>query len=313
MLRSNAASTERAGLADLRPQLHPRLRPRPGASGLRPARRSRATSRTAICTAPTTLMELGGRIGVDGKNLLQTVQEHNRYAVTGVDEAFGKGGTEYNQFNGDPANKPNPCLRPIAQPPFFAVAVYPSTMGTCVGPCDRRRCARARRQTARRSRDSMRAATTWRRCSAASMSGPGITLGPALVFAYRAVMRMKRRIANSEWRMASEAEVRVTSRRIAIRYSLFAIRPLHDPVHQLGLAAPEAIEILQQQIDHVVLVLARLARRVRRDQHVRNVPQRRRVRAAAPRPCSRGRRPRCGPRRARRSAPARRRPCRAPR
>ena len=80
-----------------------------------------------------TLMELGERIGVDGKNLLRTVQEHNRYAVTGVDEAFGKGGTEYNQFNGDPANKPNPCLRPIAQPPFFAVAVYPSTMGTCVG------------------------------------------------------------------------------------------------------------------------------------------------------------------------------------
>ena len=80
-----------------------------------------------------TLMELAARIGVDGKNLLRTVQEHNRYAETGVDEAFGKGGTEYNQFNGDPANKPNPCLRPIDEPPYFAVAVYPSTMGTCVG------------------------------------------------------------------------------------------------------------------------------------------------------------------------------------
>src|SRR6202008_2741944 len=80
-----------------------------------------------------TLMELASAIKVAGPNLLRTVQEHNRYAETGVDEAFGKGGTEYNQFNGDPANKPNPCLRPISAPPYFAVAVYPSTMGTCVG------------------------------------------------------------------------------------------------------------------------------------------------------------------------------------
>src|SRR5262249_58761967 len=77
--------------------------------------------------------EVAALLGIDGKNLLRSVQEHNRYAETGVDEAFGKGGTEYNQFNGDPENKPNPCLRPIAEPPYFAVAVYPSTMGTCVG------------------------------------------------------------------------------------------------------------------------------------------------------------------------------------
>src|SRR6185503_2317146 len=64
-----------------------------------------------------TLMELAQRIGVAGKNLVRSVQEHNRYAETGIDDAFGKGGTEYNQFNGDPANKPNPCMRPIAEPP----------------------------------------------------------------------------------------------------------------------------------------------------------------------------------------------------
>jgi len=91
-----------------------------------------------------TLMELAQRIGVDGKNLLRTVQEHNRFAETGVDEAFGKGGTEYNQFNGDPANKPNPCLRPIAEPPYFRGRRLSLHDGHLRRTFDRRECARAR-------------------------------------------------------------------------------------------------------------------------------------------------------------------------
>src|SRR5947207_11775239 len=40
-----------------------------------------------------TLIELAQKIGVNGVNLVRTVQEHNRYAQSGTDEAFGKGGT----------------------------------------------------------------------------------------------------------------------------------------------------------------------------------------------------------------------------
>ena len=136
-----------------------------------------------------TLIALAQGIGVDAKNLAATVEQHNRYAVTGIDEAFGKGGTEYNQFNGDPANKPNPCLRPIAQPPFFAVAVYPSTMGTCVGLAT---------DGDARVLDGNGAAIAGLYACGNDMAslfrgvyvGPGITLGPALVFAYRAVMHL---------------------------------------------------------------------------------------------------------------------------
>jgi hypothetical protein len=138
-----------------------------------------------------TLMELGQRIGVAGKTLVQTVLEHNRYAATGVDEAFGKGGTEYNQFNGDPENAPNPCLRPIAEPPYFALAVYPSTMGTCVGLST---------DGDARVLDPDGAAIQGLYACGNDMAslfrgvyvGPGITLGPALVFAYRAVMHIAR-------------------------------------------------------------------------------------------------------------------------
>jgi succinate dehydrogenase/fumarate reductase flavoprotein subunit len=146
-----------------------------------------------------TLMELAHDIGVDGKTLVQTVQEHNRYAATGVDEAFGKGGTEYNQFNGDPANKPNPCLRPIATPPFFAVAVYPSTMGTCVGLST---------DGDGHVLDGSGAAIDGLYAVGNDMAslfrgvyvGPGITLGPALVFGYRAAMDLAKSPAGADSR-----------------------------------------------------------------------------------------------------------------
>jgi len=153
-----------------------------------------------------TLEALAERIGVDAKNLARTVQDHNRFAVTGVDEAFGKGGTEYNQFNGDPANKPNPCLRPIEHAPFFAVAVYPSTMGTCVGLAT---------DGDARVLDENGAAINGLYAVGNDMAslfrgvyvGPGITLGPALVFAYRAVMD----IVSKSRAAAGEARRRISA------------------------------------------------------------------------------------------------------
>jgi 3-oxosteroid 1-dehydrogenase len=134
-----------------------------------------------------TLIELAAQIGVAGKNLLRTVQEHNRYAITGLDEAFGKGGTEYNQFNGDPANKPNPCLRPIEHAPYFAVAVYPSTMGTCVG-LSTDGDARVLDERGEPIGGLYAVGNDMASLFRGVYVGPGITLGPALVFAYRAVM-----------------------------------------------------------------------------------------------------------------------------
>jgi succinate dehydrogenase/fumarate reductase flavoprotein subunit len=136
-----------------------------------------------------TLAALAQHIGVDGANLAATVAEHNRYATTGVDDAFGKGGTEYNQFNGDPANTPNPCLRPIIEPPFFAVAVYPSTMGTCVG-LSTDGDARVLDEDGAAIEGLYACGNDMASLFRGVYVGPGITLGPALVFAYRAVMHL---------------------------------------------------------------------------------------------------------------------------
>ena len=136
-----------------------------------------------------TLVALSQRIGVDGKTLATKIEQHNRFAVTGVDEAFGKGGTEYNQFNGDPTNLPNPCLRPIVEAPFFAVAVYPSTMGTCVG-LSTDGDARVLDTNGDAIKGLYACGNDMASLFRGIYVGPGITLGPALVFAYRAVMHL---------------------------------------------------------------------------------------------------------------------------
>src|SRR5262249_23512353 len=52
-------------------------------------------------------------------------------------------------------------------------------------------------------------------------------------------------------------------------------RLLGDPVLELGLACPQAAEILQQEVEEVVLVAPGLAARMRGDQDVLEGPERR--------------------------------------
>jgi succinate dehydrogenase/fumarate reductase flavoprotein subunit len=138
-----------------------------------------------LVTAPT-IPQLAGKIGVDGDALEQTVERHNAFAETGVDEEFGKGSSELNRHNGDPGNLPNPCLRRIGQPPFFAVAVHPADLGTSVGlAADRDGCVLNR---AGNPIDGLYACgNDMASIMRGHYPGPGITLGPAIAFAFRLV------------------------------------------------------------------------------------------------------------------------------
>ena len=136
--------------------------------------------------APT-LAVLAAQLGIDPEGLQATVARANAFAQTGVDEDFGKGGSELNRFNGDPAHGPNPCLGPIATPPFYAVTVWPGDAGMSVG---------LRTDADARVLDERGEAIEGLYACGADMSsvmrgrypGPGVTLGPALVFAWRAAM-----------------------------------------------------------------------------------------------------------------------------
>lgn len=76
---------------------------------------------------------LARSIGVDPVGLAETVRRHGDFARTGIDAEFGKGGNPYDIANGDAAHRPNACLGPIEKPPFYAVRVEPTPLGTSLG------------------------------------------------------------------------------------------------------------------------------------------------------------------------------------
>ena len=133
------------------------------------------------------IAQLAQAIGVDGSALATTIERHNRFAETGVDEEFGRGSSELNRFNGDPDNKPNPCLRKIGPGPYFAVAVWPSDLASSAGLRTdiNGRVLRSDKQPIPGlyavGADS---ASIFR----GTYPGPGTMIGPAMVFAWRAAM-----------------------------------------------------------------------------------------------------------------------------
>ena len=136
-----------------------------------------------------TIETLAGKIGVDAAGLHDTVARHNRFAQTGEDADFGKGSTEFDRNNGDPGHAPNPCLGRIDTAPYHAMAVYPSTLGTSVGlktDADGRVLDTGGEPIAGLFACGADMASIMR----GNYPGPGINLGPALVFAYRVAMAL---------------------------------------------------------------------------------------------------------------------------
>jgi len=68
-----------------------------------------------------TLAELAAKAGIDGQGLARTVREYNLGAVHGEDRQFGRGTTTFNRYLADPQQKPNPCVAPVGDGPYFVV------------------------------------------------------------------------------------------------------------------------------------------------------------------------------------------------
>jgi len=138
-----------------------------------------------------TLDELARRLGVDATGLQASVDQHNQDAREGTDQAFGKGAYALNRFNGDPSVGPNACLGPIEQGPYFAVKVQPVPIGTSVGLR-----TDAHGQVLRSSGVPIEGLYACGNDMSSIMGGrypgPGITLGPAIVFGYRIALHAAR-------------------------------------------------------------------------------------------------------------------------
>jgi len=135
---------------------------------------------------------LADAIGIDARALEATLSRFNADARAGVDSEFGKGSNAYHKYVGDAANQPNPCLAPIATPPFYAVAVYPGDLGTSAGLITNEHAQVL--DAAGRVIDGLYACgNDMSSIMKGAYPGPGITLGPALVFGYLAARKLAHR------------------------------------------------------------------------------------------------------------------------
>ena len=107
-----------------------------------------------------------------------------------MDIDFGKGETELNRFNGDANHKPNPCVGPLIEPPFYALAVWPADIAVSTGLATDAD-ARVLGHDGKPIPGLYACGNDMASVMAGSYPGPGTTLGPAIVFAYRAAMHAK--------------------------------------------------------------------------------------------------------------------------
>ena len=147
--------------------------------------------RSGYVTLAGSAAGLAAKIGIDAEGLADTIRRHNRFAKAGSDPDFGKGDTELNRFNGDPGNRPNPCLAPIEGRPLVAMAVWPADLASSAGLV-----ATADGQVLGKDDTPIPGLYACGNDMASIMAGtypgPGTTLGPAMVFGYRAAMHASR-------------------------------------------------------------------------------------------------------------------------
>lgn len=80
-----------------------------------------------------TLCDLAARAGIDSARFECTIAAYNIGAWRGEDTQFGRGTTAYNRYLGDAQHKPNPCVAPITDGPYYAIRIVIGDLGTFAG------------------------------------------------------------------------------------------------------------------------------------------------------------------------------------
>jgi 3-oxosteroid 1-dehydrogenase len=142
-------------------------------------------------TRANTLRELAAASGIDPVGLEDTIARYNRACANGVDEQFHKGESSYDKNSGDAANKPNPCMGPVVDPPFYMLELLPGDIGTCIGVKTDEN-GQALDEEGLPVEGLYACGNDMSSVMRGHYPGPGVTLGPAVVFGYRAAMQAVR-------------------------------------------------------------------------------------------------------------------------
>ncbi|HTV94962.1 MAG TPA: FAD-dependent oxidoreductase [Steroidobacteraceae bacterium] len=139
---------------------------------------------TGFLTKADSIEELARLTGIEPAGLGATICAMNEYARSGKDLEFGRGDSTYDRYYGDPTVTPNPCLAPIAEPPYYAMRVDPGDFATHGGLC-----INPDAQVLNLRGDPIAGLYAIGNTAAAILPtypGPGATLGPAMTFGWQA-------------------------------------------------------------------------------------------------------------------------------
>lgn len=130
---------------------------------------------------------LAAELGIEAAGLAATLERFNGFAHSGVDFDFRRGESRYDRYYGDSAVGPNPNLAPIDEPPFYAIAVLPGTIGTKGGLVTdtRARVLNVRGEVIPGLYAAGNLAAFW---LGRGYPGPGASIGPGMTFGYLAAL-----------------------------------------------------------------------------------------------------------------------------
>ncbi|WP_436291516.1 FAD-dependent oxidoreductase [Variovorax sp. LjRoot178] len=129
------------------------------------------------------LAELAIAIDVPPAEFQRTLRKYNEGAARGMDPEFGRGSNIYQRHLGDADQRPNPCVAPIEHGRFYAIAVHPADLGMAAGVLTDEN-ARVLREDGEAIAGLYACGNDMHSVMNGDYPGPGITLGPALVFGF---------------------------------------------------------------------------------------------------------------------------------
>ncbi|MGV7122401.1 FAD-dependent oxidoreductase [Sphingopyxis sp. 550A] len=148
-----------------------------------PGRIPKALREAGFFVEADDLRSLAQRCGLDGSALAGTVQRFNEGASRGQDDEFGRGSRVYDRFWGDPTRR-NPNLGPVEKPPYRAVRLHIGDAGTKGGAATDAHGRALANATGAPILGLYAVGTAAASLTGKSYPGPGLTLGPAMTFAY---------------------------------------------------------------------------------------------------------------------------------
>ncbi len=141
--------------------------------------------REGFLTRADSIELLAEKIGVDAAKLSTTVARFNMNAASGLDPDFHRGESANDRYYADPRVGSNPSLKPLNQPPYYAIRIYPGDLGT-KGGLVTDAGGRVLNEAGEAVPGLYAAGNTSASMMGRTYPGAGGTIGPALVFGFLA-------------------------------------------------------------------------------------------------------------------------------